>query len=193
MTNSQPSLTPHDLARLKEILANAPVTEMDYYLDLESERAGSPNTLRTGIIQRNSMFEVWLEDGPVLECVGSYATRSEAMVSERDEVQRVLQAVDAHMTDQRDEEGEARPTCSVKWTYPMVFTDATDFAHGWELHSKEEVIAFLDHCRACIFEPVEPGSLYWYSLQDANGVYCRPARSHRGEIRLEAAVEERVG
>lgn len=187
MTKKKPSLTTQDRDRLVHLLATAPITLYEYYRDPESERSLDVSALRTAILDRNGGFEVWREDScEGMSFDGTYPTIKEARAAESEAARRAVNAINAHMEKELDKEWKNRPACPVKWKFPMVFTDATDYEHGWPLHSKEQVLDFLANQRACIFEPDEPGSIYWWSLRDANGVGCHPVRSHRGEIRLEA-------
>ncbi len=180
-----PDLTPRQRNRLIDLLASSP-TEFDYYPDLQAERIRHASTFRTAILRRNGRHEVWVHDsGAGMFCEGTFSSRSDALEAESMVIRHVLVVIDSYLDSQRDEEWRDRPACNVDWAYPMTFTDASDYIHGWTLLDEEELFAFLDRWRSCIFEPLEPGSLYWWSLVDANGLECVPVRSHRGEIRLE--------
>lgn len=187
----QPPLTSSERAKILGLLERAPVTELSYHASLHDERVGNENTLRTAIVKRGGRFEVWFDDttlDPTYE--GAFSTVAAAQEAEQKLVNMAMGQIISFLDAERDEEWTKRPLCPVKWKYPMVFTDATDYRYGWDLQDKADLLDFLISFRAHIFEPDEPGSLYWWSLQDANGIHCRPVRSHRGEIRLEEAINE---
>ena len=179
-------LTSKQRARLLYLLATDAVTVEDYYPDLYAERVRQANTFRTAILKRNGRHEVWFEDSVAgLTCAGAFTTHVDAQEAESMGAQLVLAAIDSYLVAQRDEEWSDRPICEVEWAYPMVFTDASDYAYSWDLLNEGEVIEFFKRFRSCIFEPLAADSLYWWTLVDANGVYCEPVRNHRGVIRLE--------
>lgn len=183
--NQEPSLTSRQRNRLMDLLASSP-TEFDYYPDLQAERFRQACTFRTAILLRNGRHEVWFHDtvgGLFFE--GTFSSRSDAIEAESMVIRHVQVAISYFLDSERDEEWRCRPACQVDWAYPMTFTDVSDYIDGTTLLNEEELFAFLKRWRKCIFEPLEPGSLYWWSLVDANGVECVPVRNHRGVIRLE--------
>lgn len=188
--NQQPSLTSRQRDRLMDLLTNA-ITEFDYHPDLDAERCRQTNTFRSAILHRNGQHEVWfLDTAAGLTYEGAFSTRADALKAEAMGVRLVLTAIKCYLDAQRDEEWRNRPACQVEWAYPMTFTDVSDYKDGWTLLDEEELFQFLKRWRPCIFERLEAGSPYWWSLVDANGVECVPVRNHRGVIRLEEPEAE---
>lgn len=186
-----PLLTIRECDRLMRRFHRSPLTSYTFYRDPEAKGPDDASTLRTVILRRKGKFQVWLDvsDGKT-EFIGSFGKIWEAREAEAKAVRCFVESITTSLADQLDAIWDYRPFFPVKWKYPMLFTDTTDFVDGCELRSGRELLDFFAERRACIFEAKVPGSPYLWWLRDANGVRCYPVRSHRGQILLEGSDRE---
>lgn len=184
--NITENITTQDHDRIMHLLAAEPVSVTEYFADPESQRSNSPDTLQTAVFRKCGEYQLWSQDSCAgLECHGVYPSLDQALKVEKELVTEAISQANDWLMAQMDEEWAARPVCQIKWNYPLLFKDNTDYPAGWELSSWADVLDFFQRVRHQVFEKEEPGGRYSWELKDACGRDCCPVLSHRGAIRLE--------
>lgn len=175
--------TPKD--EIIDSITQDPVVCIGYYATPEGARAEEVNTVSYGILPEPGGFRLWSVEDETweLDDMGFFETYDLAKCCAEERSRETAHILQDWLQTQMEEAWEAEVSSAIEVVAPFTFWSNTDFRHGRELESEEDLFAFLDGHRL-LEEDTPWGNAYQCSLRDDNGVDFWVKKGPRGEMRI---------
>ena len=182
--------TQHETARISGELVENPCARASYYSSPEEERTGFATSCYFGVVARGMFQDVWTYDDECnLSFEGSFRSLSAARSFAEQRAAETQQGAEEYLQSQKVEEWRQRTVSMIELKAPFVFTDNTDYRHGWRMAGEEAAFAFFTRHEALFLESTWSDA-YTCEMVDTEGTPCWVVRGPEGQMLLEACQEE---